>query len=62
MAQDHWVQERGAITQEVTQDNSNALYRLFEKMQTRIVGGTPYAKNRLGTVRILQNDVNARSS
>jgi zinc protease len=59
MAQDQWGQERGAITQEVTQDNSNALYRLFEKMQTRIIGGTPYAKNGLGTVAGFQNDVNS---
>jgi len=31
LAADQWAQERGAITQEVTQDNSNAIYRLFTK-------------------------------
>ncbi|HVS46342.1 MAG TPA: pitrilysin family protein [Verrucomicrobiae bacterium] len=50
MAQNLWAQERGAITQEVTQDNSNAILRLFIKMQRRLVDGTPYAKDGLGTV------------
>ncbi len=50
LATAQWDQERGAITQEVTQDNSNALYRLFTKMLGRTLGGTPYAKNGLGTV------------
>ncbi|HEY1654423.1 MAG TPA: pitrilysin family protein [Candidatus Tumulicola sp.] len=57
MAKDQWAQERGAITQEVTQDNSNAIYRLFVKMEQRIVGGTPYAKNGLGTVEGFAKDV-----
>jgi zinc protease len=59
MARDQWNQERGAITQEVTQDNGNALYRLFVKMQERIIGGTPYAKNGLGTVESFARDVNS---
>lgn len=50
MAQDQWTQERGPITQEVQQDNSSAFFRLFVKMQDRLIGGTPYAKNTLGTV------------
>jgi zinc protease len=50
MSQALWEQERGAITQEVQQDNSDAFYRLFVKMQDRLIGGTPYAKNTLGTV------------
>jgi zinc protease len=58
MSQKLWEQERGAITQEVTQDNSNAIYRLFVKMQDRIIGGTPYAKNGLGTVQSFAKDVN----
>ena len=36
MAPDQWAQERGAITQEVQQDNSNAFYRLFTKMREPI--------------------------
>lgn len=59
MAPDQWKQERGAITQEVTQDNSNAFYRLFVKMQERLIGGTPYAKNGLGTVKSFAGDVNS---
>jgi zinc protease len=54
-----WKQERGAITQEVTQDNSNAIYRLYIKMLNRIVAGTPYAKNGLGTVSGFAHDVNS---
>jgi zinc protease len=59
MAPDQWAQERGAITQEVTQDNSDAIYRLFVKMEARLVGGTPYNKNGLGTVEGFKNDVNS---
>jgi zinc protease len=50
LTQGLWNAERAAITQEVTQDNSDAFYRLFVKMQNRLIGGTPYAKNTLGTV------------
>lgn len=57
MAADQWAQERGAITQEVTQDNSDAVYRLFVKMQDRLLAGTPYAKNGLGTVQSFAKDV-----
>jgi zinc protease len=59
MAQSLWNQERGAITQEVTQDNSSAIYRLFTKMQGRLVGGTPYAKDGLGTIYGFAHQVNS---
>ena len=58
MSQSLWAQERGAITQEVQQDNSDAFYRLFVKMQGRLIGGTPYAKNTLGTVNDFAQHVN----
>ncbi len=45
-----WDQERGAITQEVTRDNSDASYRLYEKMVAHIMAGSPYADPGLGTV------------
>jgi zinc protease len=61
MSQSLWNQERGAITQEVTQDNSNAIYRLYEKMSDRLVAGTPYAKNGLGTVGGFAHDVNSKN-
>jgi zinc protease len=61
MSQSLWNQERGAITQEVTQDNSNAIYRLYEKMSDRLVAGTPYAKNGLGTVSGFAHDVNSKN-
>jgi zinc protease len=59
MSQHLWEQERGAITQEVQQDNSVAIYRLFVKMQLRLIGGTPYAKNGLGTVTDFAKNVNS---
>jgi zinc protease len=59
MSQALWKEERGAITQEVQQDNSNAFYRLFVKMQNRIIGGTPYAKNTLGTVGDFAHNVDS---
>jgi zinc protease len=49
-AQKAWNQERGAITQEVTRDNSGASFRLFVKMNQHIFAGTPYADEGLGTV------------
>lgn len=54
-----WAQERGPITQEVQQDNSDALNRLFVKMQQRLIGGTPYAQNTLGTVADFAHRVNS---
>jgi zinc protease len=59
MTQALWSQERGAITQEVQQDNSDAFYRLFVKMQGRLIGGTPYAKNTLGTVKDFAQNVSS---
>jgi len=58
MSESLWNQERGAITQEVQQDNSDAFYRLFVRMQQRLIGGTPYAKNTLGTVADFAKNVN----
>jgi zinc protease len=49
-AQKDWDEERGAITQEVTRDNSSASYRLYAKMVHHIFAGTPYADEGLGTV------------
>lgn len=45
-----WDQERGAITQEVTRDNSSAVYRLESKVVAHLMQGTPYADMGLGTV------------
>ncbi|HVA33205.1 MAG TPA: insulinase family protein, partial [Candidatus Baltobacteraceae bacterium] len=49
-AQKDWDAERGAITQEVTRDNSSASYRLYAKMVHHILAGSPYADEGLGTV------------
>ncbi|HEY9085334.1 MAG TPA: pitrilysin family protein [Candidatus Tyrphobacter sp.] len=59
MSQGQWNQERLAISQEVTQDNSNALYRLFTKMSQRILAGTPYANNTLGTLEGFARGINS---
>jgi zinc protease len=45
-----WEQERGAITQEVTGDNSAASYRLYAKATEHLFAGTPYGDVGLGTV------------
>lgn len=57
MAQSQWNQERRAIEQEVTQDNSNAIYRLFMKMSQRMLAGTPYAKSTLGTMQSFSQEI-----
>jgi zinc protease len=58
-----WDQERGAITQEVTADNSSATFRLFAKSIEHVFAGTPYADFGLGTVesfkRIQAKDLKA---
>lgn len=59
LSQQLWSQERGAIIQEVQQDNSDAFYRLFVKMQQRLLGGTPYANNTLGTVADFAHRINS---
>ncbi|MHB8177268.1 MAG: M16 family metallopeptidase [Vulcanimicrobiaceae bacterium] len=59
LSQRLWNRERLAITQEVKQDNSNAISRLLRKMTVRLLGGTPYAKNTLGTVKDFATKVNS---
>jgi len=59
LAPSAWNIEKDAITQEVTQDNSNPLYRLFEKVENALFAGTPYAKNGLGTVDGFQHVINS---
>jgi zinc protease len=46
---EQWLQERGAIEQEVAQDLSEPGYVLFEKLRARMFAGTPYAHTPLGT-------------
>ncbi len=58
MSQAQWNDERKAITQEVTQDNSNAFYRLVTKMEQTLLARTPYAKNGLGTVYDFAHTIN----
>ncbi|HUY11493.1 MAG TPA: insulinase family protein, partial [Candidatus Dormibacteraeota bacterium] len=58
MAQNQWNQERGAIEQEVTQDNSNAISRMIMKVQKTIYVGTPYGNNTLGTMNTFAKRIN----
>jgi zinc protease len=54
-SQKDWDAERGAITQEVTRDNSGASYRLYAKMIHHIFAGSPYADEGLGTVAMFKH-------
>ena len=58
-SQKEWNQERKAIVQEVTRDNSNADYRLYAKINAHLMAGTPYANNGLGTVNAFEHRINA---
>ncbi len=44
-----WKQERGAIEQEVAQDNSNPQYKAVTRIFADVFAGTPYAHDPLGT-------------
>ncbi|HMD02272.1 MAG TPA: insulinase family protein, partial [Candidatus Baltobacteraceae bacterium] len=58
-AQHDWDQERGAILQEVAADNSDALYRLSVKLQHRLMAGTVYVNEGLGTVESFTRQIQA---
>jgi zinc protease len=44
-----WAHERGAIEQEVAQDESNPQYVLYAKLRAALFDGTPYEHDALGT-------------
>ena len=44
-----WLEERGAIEQEVAQDVSNPMYVFYMKLLQNVFEGTPYADDALGT-------------
>ena len=61
LAQSGWEAERGAIKQEVTQDDSVPLAKLFQRtILPSIFKGTPYAKDGLGTLYSFNNQINAK--
>ncbi len=45
-----WLEERGAIEQEVTRNNSDANFRLGVKILKHVMAGTRYANDGLGTL------------
>jgi zinc protease len=50
-----WLEERGAIEQEVAQDLSNPMYMFYMKLLEKMFEGTPYAHDALGTRPSFQN-------
>lgn len=59
--QKEWNIEKGAITQEVTQDYSSPIRRLFMDVTTALYAGSPYAKNGLGTQQGFAHVINAQN-
>lgn len=60
LAQSGWEAERGAIKQEVTQDDSVPIQKLFQRtILPSIFKGTPYAKDGLGTLNSFDHEINA---
>jgi zinc protease len=47
--QEDWNKERGAIEQEVAQDESIPSHKLYERLRTELFAGTPYQHDALGT-------------
>jgi zinc protease len=58
-SQKDWSEERGAIEQEVTHDNSDANFRLYVKLLHHMMAGTPYADDGLGTLESFNHQVNS---
>ncbi|MBD5655722.1 MAG: insulinase family protein, partial [Candidatus Eremiobacteraeota bacterium] len=58
-SQHDWSEERGAIEQEVSRDNSDANYRLETKLQNHLMAGTPYADDGLGTIHSFDKQIDA---
>jgi zinc protease len=48
-SQDQWMQERGAIEQEVSRDLSNPTYKFITRLNKDLFAGTPYEHDALGT-------------
>jgi zinc protease len=48
-SEEEWSQERGAIEQEVVEDLSDPLYRLFTRVDEDMFAHTPYAHDSLGS-------------
>ena len=48
-SQQEWVQEKGAIEQEVARDLSNPTYKFLTRLNEDMFAGTPYSHDALGT-------------
>ncbi len=45
-----WRSEQGTLAQEIRRDDSSVTYRLYVRLLHRVLAGTPYANEGLGTV------------
>lgn len=60
LSQKDWAIERGAIKNEVTQDDSVAVAHLLQRtILPSIFRATPYANDTLGTMSVFNNQINA---
>jgi len=59
LSQADWAIERGAIKNEVTQDESRPTDKLFRKVLENLFEGTPYSNDGLGTLESFDKQINA---
>jgi zinc protease len=59
LAQKDWAIERGAIKNEVTQDDSQPTQKLFRQIDENVFAGSPYSNDGLGTLDSFDNQINA---
>ncbi len=59
LSQKDWAIERGAIKNEVTQDDSQPTQKLFRTIDEHVFAGSPYSNDGLGTLESFDKQINA---